>query len=563
MNFKTCPLQFFFFRKRFLGPRSLALLIFVFFLVFGTSALAQNRPLGAVATQHPLATETAAKILRKGGNAVDGAVAAALTLAVVEPYYSGLGAGGMALFWDGREKKIHAFDFREKAPLAATAEMFLKVGVPSDASENGPLAIAIPGEIHGLATLHRGGGRLAWSELFSDAIKLAESGFVPDPILIQHAANKKECLRRDYDSAQIYQGLWSSARSVSWRQPALAETMKRLAAEGPEVFYRGPLGSSLVADLQGKGALITAQDLAEYQTIERESLSAKFSFGKLWGFPLPSSGGISILRGLQTMEELGEMNKKKSSTGDWIAWMLGVLGQIFETRNTEMGDSDFVKDLPVKKWISKGHAKDEAKKNLAAPPVVSIPSSLKSLDGQTTHLSVIDAEGNAVAMTLTQNLSFGSCVTSGQTGITMNNQMDDFSTRPGQPNFFGLVQSEANAIAPGKRPLSSMSPTLLTEKEEVVLVLGTRGGPRIISTLLEVLYRRFFLGETLAAAIAARRFHYQVSPNKVEVERKGDTWCDVQAVGVDPRSRTYFALSDPRGQGKAVVVFPKRVPTGE
>jgi gamma-glutamyltranspeptidase/glutathione hydrolase len=571
--------------KKFLGPLYGILLILI--LVLGTEpvARAQTPPLGAVATQHPLATETAAKILRKGGNAIDAVVAAALTLAVVEPYYSGLGAGGLALLWKTGGKKAYALDFRERAPLASIPGMFMEAGVPPDASENGPLAIAVPGEIQGLATLHRRGGRLPWAELFGDAIRFAEDGFPPDEVLITQAENKKDCLRRDYDSSQIYQGLWSGKPMALWRQPALAQTLKRLAAEGPDIFYQGALGSSLVSDLQGKGALLSVQDLGEYQTVQRDPLSAKFSWGELWGFPLPSSGGISLVRGLQTMEAVAKGKRDKSLKNDWMPWMVQVLSQVFQTRNTEMGDGDFVPDLPVKKWISRSFAKQEAKKILETPnPGETMQGPTKSgskSESQTTHLSVLDAEGNAVAMTLTQNLSLGSCVSSGSTGITMNNQMDDFTTRPGQPNYFGLIQSEANGIAPGKRPLSSMAPTLVIQKGRVILVLGTRGGPRILSTLLEVLYRYFFLGETLAQAIAAPRFHYQGIPNEIDLEQAGqrelkkslqilklpfdlgESWCDVQAVGLDLKTNAYFALSDPRGQGKALVVFPKRVPTGE
>jgi gamma-glutamyltranspeptidase/glutathione hydrolase len=498
---------------------------------------------------------------------VDAAVGAALTLAVVEPYNSGLGAGGLALLWDSRNKKAYAFDFREKAPLAATAAMFLQPWIPPDASVAGPLAIAVPGEIHGLASLHRRGGKLPWRELFADAIRYAESGFLPDKGLLTQVENRKECLRRDYDTSQLYQAFWSSEKHPNdtqdptpppWIQPALTQTLKQLAAEGPESFYQGHLGTFLVRDLQGKGALLSEKDLAQYQTVERNPLLAKFPWGQLWGFPLPSSGGISLIRGLQTMEALGKIDKDKASLPDWQTWMVEVLRQVFQTRNTEMGDGDFLPSLPVKQWTSKNFAKQQAKNIFTKKTEETAPSPLKNkTEGHTTHLSVIDGQGNAVAMTLTQNLPFGSCVTSGATGLMMNDQMDDFSTRPGQPNAFGLVQSEANAIAPGKRPLSSMTPTLVTERGRVILVIGSPGGPKIISTLLQVLYRHFFLGEPWTQAMAATRFHFQGIPHEVDAEQDGDTWGNVQAVGFDPKSGGYFAYSDPRGQGQAVVVFSK------
>lgn len=568
------------FRIRFFPIDFLSLILLASLFFLPTRLFAQHKTLGAIATQNPLATETAAKILRQGGNAIDAAVAAALTLAVVEPYNSGLGAGGMALLWDASKKRAFALDFRERAPLAANEKMFLNNAILPNASKDGPLAIAVPGEVAGLVTLHGRWGRLPWSSLFKDAIHFAEKGFQPDTLLLKKIAARRHCLARDYDTYQIYRPFFQrqeeepEASPIPLIQSNLAKTLKRIQEKKSEGFYRGKLGRKLVGNLQGKGALLTLFDLQQYQAVERAALVARFPFGRVWGMPLPTSGGISILRSLNTLEAL-QKKTKESLKENWIPWLVGVLGEIFETRNTQMGDSDFVTGMPVKKWISKSRARRDAKKILSGSSKGKTPTATSAAEGKnTTHLSIIDAQGNAVAMTLTLNLPFGSCITAGSTGILMNDQMDDFSTRPGIPNAFGLVQSQANAIAGGKRPLSSMSPTLVTEKRRPILAIGSPGGPQIITGVLQVLARRFFLGQNLRDAVKAPRIHYQGIPKKVFLERKDSaelrqqlkklplpiqyqsSWSNVQAAAYDPHTRTFEAFSDPRGIGFSEVVQP-------
>jgi gamma-glutamyltranspeptidase/glutathione hydrolase len=514
-------------------------------LGFGSSVFAAPPKLGgAVATQHPLATEAAARVLREGGNAVDGAIAAALTLAVVEPYNSGLGGGGMALVWMGKEGKARALDFRETAPLQAGPDMYQNPDLGPDASRLGPLAIATPGEIAGLELLHRRWGRLSWAGLFTEAIRHAETGFGPEAELSKRVRDKADCLARDYHSAKIYQELLKPKGSGVLVQTDLAEALKKLRDRGAQEFYQGELGKTLVDNLRGKGAWLAQADLVGYRPMEREPLAVDFPFGKIWGMPPPSSGGVGVLRGMILLEAFFK-KEKKSSPEAWTLALLQALEIVFRDRNAAMGDPDFVKDMPIKAWLKKG-------------------------GGNTTHLSVMDGEGNAVAMTLTINLSFGSCVTAGGTGILMNDEMDDFSTLPGRPNAFGLVQSEFNAVAPGKRPLSSMSPTLVTKKRQALLALGSPGGPRIISSVLQTLLRYFFLKESLGKSVAGERLHYQVEPatvfgesdslfgwivEKFKVGTKLERpWGNVQAVGYDPKTKRFEAVSDPRGQGKALVL---------
>ncbi|MCC6273227.1 MAG: gamma-glutamyltransferase, partial [Deltaproteobacteria bacterium] len=327
-------------------------------------------------------------------------------------------------------------------------------------------------------------------------------------------------------------------------QKELAETLKKLRDRGAAEFYQGQLGRALVENLRGKGAILDLADLGAYRAVEREALAVDFPFGKLWGMPPPSSGGVGVLRGMILLEKF--FKKEKSPAPEaWTLALLQTMETIFRERNAGMGDPDFVKDMPIKAWLKKD-------------------------GGDTSHLSVMDGEGNAVAVTLTINLSFGSCVTAGDTGILMNDEMDDFAALPGVPNAFGLVQSEKNAVAPGKRPLSSMSPTLVTKKDRALLALGSPGGPRIITSVLQTLMRRYFLQESLEASVAGERLHYQVEPPYVSGEsdrlfgrivekfklgtRLQKPWGNVQAVAYDPKAKRFEAVSDPRGQGKALVL---------
>ncbi len=501
--------------------------ILLFTLCFGHSALAQ--PLGAVATQHPLATQAAARVLKEGGNAVDAAVAVALTLSVVEPYNSGLGGGGMALVWNAKTKKVHAIDFRETAPFRASAEMYLQPGIDPKASQIGPLAIAVPGELAGLESIHQRWGNLPWRSLFQEAIQFAEHGFLDPGELMQNVQQRKECLFRDYDSFRIYSPLLTN-RSTKLLQSELAETLKKIRDRGAVEFYQGEVAQKIIGGLTMKGSIFEESDLAQYQVKERKPLHANFSWGKLWGMPLPTSGGTLVLHGMKLLEK-SKKKEPENFSKNVEEYFLKTFEKIFKERS-KMGDPDF----PTTK--------------------------------NTTHLSVIDSQGNAVSMTLTLNLPFGSCVTAGKTGIMMNNEMDDFTTTPNRPNAFGLVQGDANQIEPGKRPLSSMSPTLVTKKDRVILAIGSPGGPRIITSVLQVLARHFLVGESLEAAIKNPRLHFQGEPKTIFVEndfmseslkdgisiKKEKPWGNIQAVEWDVQQDKLHPLSDPRHQGLGAVV---------
>lgn len=545
---------------------------------------AENRPLGAVATQHPLASGAAARVLREGGNAIDAGIAAALTLGVVEPYNSGLGGGGLALVWAGDPKGAKAVDFRETAPQAAFPTMY-SAGLFPNASTEGPFAIAVPGQAAGLALLHQKWGKLPWKNLFDEAIRYAESGFPDSGELVSRAQSKRECLMRDYHTFQIYQPLLrDDGNALDFKQRELAETLKKIRDAGAREVYAGSLAAPLIEGLKVKGALLEAADLKLYQARVRSPLAVDFSWGRVWGFPPPTSGGIAVLMGLNVLEELTG-DKPEELGKNWVSWTVRTLAEVFQQRNAQMGDPDFVPGMPVKNWISKGEAKRLAsairlaeKSPAPPPPAAAMRSDAPAIEEerpgtQTTHVSVLDAKGNALSLTASLNLSFGSCVTAGSTGILMNNQMDDFTTEPGKPNAFGLVQSALNAVAPGKRPLSSMSPTLVTQLDQVRLAIGSPGGPRIISSILESLARYFVLKQSLADAIATPRLHFQGPPRPVFVEPPGPEvwkpaltalglpyeedkpWGNVQAVAYDGKEKRFDAVSDPRGHGKALIVF--------
>ncbi len=643
-------------QNSFLSPKKfhfLTLFLLILFYSFQLNAQ-ETQTLGAIATQHPLATRSAEKVLQKGGNAIDAAIAAALTLSVVEPYNSGLGAGGLTVIWDSKQKKAFAIDFREMAPQKANGKMFLQK--PS-ASRKGPLAIAVPGELAGLAHLHEKWGKLAWQDLFEDAIQYAEQGFEPSTYFKERILKKEACLSRDSHTWKIYRPffsprdsqvqLTSSTQTLSSQnetqappkliQKNLARSLKKIRNQGIAPFYQGEIAQEMTRSIQSKGAILTLEDLKNYQVIERPVLSEKFSWGQVWTMPLPSSGGISVVRTLNTMEAIEKkwaaLHKKSpeqfpSFQNQWPSLMVAVFDGVFKTRNQEMGDSDFNPKLPVNRWTSKGFARREAHSILkkqeerfsieespssdasethrypfdriflqvqgfpsekyghnevcsnsfqhqkkGSPPLKTLKKentqALVKTDGQTTHLSIIDQQGNAVSMTLTQNLSFGSCVTAGKTGILMNNQMDDFATQVGQANAFGLVQSTANKIEPGKRPLSSMTPVIVTQKKQATLAIGSPGGPRIISSVAQVLFRHFYLNEEISSAIAAPRFHFQGLPKKIFIENENifqssqklnytsqlqSKWSNVQAVEFDIQNQTHRAFSDPRGIGKSSVI---------
>jgi gamma-glutamyltranspeptidase / glutathione hydrolase len=479
---------------------------------------------GAVASIHPLATRAGLDVLKNGGNAIDAAVAVAVTLGVVDGHNSGLG-GGCFLLIHRANGEIVAIDGREMAPAGATRDMFLRDGkADTRLSQTGALAAGIPGSVAAYAYAVEKFGRKRFAELLAPAATIAEDGF---PLNATYAARLKSTAGelREFESARslfFHEDGSPLAEGEVLRQPDLAASYRALAEQGPDWFYRGPYAARVAEWMKTNGGLMTAEDFAAYHIVLREPVRGTYRGAEVVSFPPPSSGGVHVLQILNILEGF-DLPKLDEPTRTHI--IAEAMKLAFADRAFWLGDPDFVA-------VPRGLIGKDYAKGLAAPikldAVLEVPShgeppdSLKDIFGMkhTTHLSVADAEGNWVACTATINTSFGSKVIVPGTGILLNNQMDDFSTQPGVPNAFGLVGAEANAVAAGKRPLSSMSPTIVLREGKPILAIGAAGGPTIISQTLLHLVNVLDLGLPLDAALAQPRFHHQWQPNELRLENR-------------------------------------------
>ena len=476
---------------------------------------------GMVVSAHRLASQVGVDVLRRGGNAVDAAVAVGYALAVVYPIAGNLGGGGFMTIrlGDGRATFL---DFRETAPMAATERMYLdELGTPrAGASTSGHLAVGVPGSVAGLEHARERYGTLDRRSLLAPAIDLAEQGFVladGDVALLRLAAGD---LARDRAAASIFlrdgAPLPAGSRLV---QKDLAATLRRVAAEGPSGFYAGPVAAEIVRASREGGGILSLADLAGYRVRELTPAACDYRGYRLLSAPPPSSGGLTLCLALNILEGFPLRDWGRGSA-DYVHVVAEVLRRAFVDRNTRLGDPDFVAN-PIEALLDQGYAaalRDRIDPARAAHSVDLMPAPGPIEGEQTTHYSVVDAQGNAVAVTTTLNGAFGAKVVAGGTGVLLNNEMDDFTVKPGVPNLFGLVQGRANAIAPGKRPLSSMTPTIVTQGDRLVMVIGSPGGPRIITTVLQVVLNVVDHGMDLGAAIAAPRLHHQWLPDTLFVE---------------------------------------------
>lgn len=478
---------------------------------------------GVVAADHVLASQIGVDVLKAGGDAVDAAVATALALGVVNPQSSGIGGGGFAVVWRAKERRAYALDFREVAPAAATPDTFTRKGLAPDASRFGGLAVAVPGEVAGLAELHRRWGTRKWAEVIAPAADLAERGFPCGEELssvfdrmgstLATAMHLDALLRREDGT------LPRVGETVLL--PRLARTLRAIEQGGPRAFYEGPIAEALVKAVRAAGGRLSADDLKAYKPKARKPLRGSFRGRTIYTMPPPSSGGVALLQVLGMLEALKDL-PREATDGQRVGLTIEAVKHAFADRAHWLGDPAFTRVplddlLDGKALRAKAAALDHLRRlEPAAYGVIAPPPS----DSGTSHLSVIDAAGNAVALTTTINTPFGSLVASGDTGVILNNQMDDFTTRPGQPNSFGLMQSERNAVAPGKRPLSSMTPTIVIEgsRQRPALVLGGSGGPRIITGTLQVLLNVLDHEQSPGPAVAAPRYHHQWLPDEVRIE---------------------------------------------
>jgi len=541
-----------------------------------------------VVSIHQEASKAGAEIMRQGGNAVDAAVATGFALAVVHPAAGNLGGGGFMLFRKA-SGEVHFLDFREKAPKAASRDMYLDAqgNVIPKASLIGYKAIGVPGSVAGLVYAQQHWGKLPLSTVMAPAIRLARLGV---QLTYEEAQSMRyQELAQFPDSKRIFQrnGKLYEQGEI-FRQPELARTLERIAAN-PKAneFYKGAMARELAAEIKRGGGLVTAEDLAEYEVKERQPVKGTYRGYEIISAPPPSSGGITMMETLNILEGY-DLHKMGNRSADAIHVTTEAFRRAFFDRAELLGDPDF-NQVPVAQLIDKKYA-DGWRQSLDMMRAtdskdVHRPSGFGELDrsaalhgpytghesNNTTHYSVVDEHGNAVSVTTTLNDSFGSAVTAGKLGFLLNDEMDDFTSKPGVPNGYGLIQGEANAIAPGKRPLSAMTPTIVLKDGKLLMVLGSPGGPRIISTVANILMGVLDYGLDIQQAVNAPRFHHQWQPDEIDVERNAispDTikllqarghkvkeqgyWSDGECIAVDPKTGELLGAPDGRSGGKAV-----------
>uniref|UniRef100_E6PYH9 Gamma-glutamyltranspeptidase n=1 Tax=mine drainage metagenome TaxID=410659 RepID=E6PYH9_9ZZZZ len=540
---------------------------------------------GMVVSVHHLASDAGLEILQAGGNAVDAAVATGFALAVVHPIAGNLGGGGFMLL---RTRDGHAtfIDFREQAPIAASANMYLdakgNVLPPDDprGSITGYRAIATPGSVAGLAYAEKKYGKLGLARVMAPAIRLAEQGFV---ITAEEADEMHDSdLARYADSKRIFQrnGDYYKAGDT-FRQPDLAQTLKRIAAN-PEDFYHGKLAAELAAEIQKGGGLITREDLAQYQVVERAPLVGRYHQYTVLSAPPPSSGGVVLLSALNMLDGY-HLNTLGDRSTAWIHLITEAYRRAYMDRSDYLGDPDY-NEIPVAALTSQKYAdawrstitdrataSSELKRPAGFLPPPPATAGKRKESPDTTHYSVVDKEGNAVSVTTTLNNAWGSDVTAGPLGFLLNDEMDDFAAKMGVPNMFGLIQGPANAIAPRKRPLSSMTPTIVIEGDKLRYVLGSPGGARIITTVANIFLSSAEGGLNIQQAVDAPRFHHQYLPDKLylepgfspatqtELQSLGYTlavstrhWSNGECIAVDPATGELLGGQDHRSHyGKA------------
>ena len=486
-------------------------------LILGCSLLAQaaTQPQqAAVATAHPAATVAGLETLAAGGNVFDAAVAVSAALAVVEPYSSGLGGGGFFLLrQSGKQPSYHFLDARERAPRAASRDMYRQ---QPKRSLDGALAAAIPGLPAALVELASRYGRLPLSASLTPAIRLAEDGFPVDRVYQERADWRLQALRENPESARIFLAKGEIPEEYSLiRQPQLAKTLKRLAAYGKAGFYQGETAEQLVAGVRAGGGIWSLRDLADYQVIERQPLRYELNDERLLiTAPPPSAGGVALAQSLGILQQLPWQQADPVQRAHYVT---EALRRAYRDRGL-LGDPDYVNN-PLSQLLGAGYLKQLAKGIDAqhATPSSSLPPAPIWKEGDhTTHFSLIDSEGNAVAATLSINMPFGAAFTVPNTGVLLNDEMDDFAADLQGNNAYGLTGSTANAIAPGKRPLSSMSPTFIESPDDLA-VFGTPGGSRIPSMVLLAILQ-YLDGQPIARWPAVPRFHHQYLPDKLEYE---------------------------------------------
>jgi gamma-glutamyltranspeptidase/glutathione hydrolase len=526
---------------------------------------------GMVASVDATATQVGVDILKRGGNAVDAAVAVGFALAVTHPQAGNLGGGGFMLLRTAAGKTT-AIDFREMAPARASRDMFLDAQGNADSKKSltSHLASGTPGTVAGFALALEKYGTLTLNQVITPAIRLARDGIIVNDALADDLKQYgSEVLPQHANSRAIFwkngQPLTKGDRLV---QKNLAKSLEMIAELGPDAFYKGAIAKQIAFEMAENGGLIDMIDLANYKAVERAPVSGSYRGYQVYAMPPPSSGGIHIVQILNILENV-DLAKYGFGSANAMALVAEAEKYAYADRSQYLGDPEFVK-VPWRALTSKAYAKSIAQQidiDKAKPSTQIKPGNLAPYESeQTTHFSVVDKDGNAVAVTYTLNTTFGSGIVAGNSGILLNNQMDDFSAKPGTPNVYGLVGGEANAVAPRKRPLSSMSPTIVVKEGKTWLVTGSPGGSRIITTVLQMVLNTVDFGMNVAEASSAPRFHHQWLPDELRVEKgfspdtlkllrqKGykvsvqPAMGSTQSIMIAPDGKL-FGASDPRKQG--------------
>jgi len=525
-------------------------------------------PRAMVVSGHPLASQVGIEIIKQGGNAVDAAVAVGFALAVVLPEAGNIGGGGFIVYRD-TTGRVRALDYREMAPGRATPDMYVdSTGNSTDQSLTGHLASGVPGSVAGMYEAWKSAGRLSWRKVLAPAIRLAREHTL-DAARSRAIAEEAERLARFPASAkQFLVDGHAPASGTTFRQPELAHTLQLIADSGASVFYKGQIADLIAAEMQRGHGLITKDDLRRYQPKWRTPVQIGYRGYSIYSMPPASSGGVTMGEILNIME--GYDTLPPFGSAGYVHLEVEAMRRAFMDRNHWLGDPDFV-DMPLERLLSKSYAAELRAQILPDRATPTPPLATSAGDGtETTHYSVVDAAGNAAAVTTTLNGGFGSAVTVTGAGFLLNNEMDDFTTAPGKPNMYGLIQGAANAIAPHKRMLSAMTPSLVLDRSgRLFMVVGTPGGPTIINSVYQVIVNVLDHGMSLAEAVAAPRVHQQALPDVVFYERGGlaqTTLDGLRTMGYQLRERGrmgdiaaiertaagWVGVADPRRGGGAV-----------
>ncbi|MFV8756476.1 gamma-glutamyltransferase [Nannocystaceae bacterium ST9] len=534
---------------------------------------------GAVASAEANASQVGIEILEAGGNAIDAAVAVGFALSVTHPSAGNIGGGGFMVirFPDGEAKAI---DYREVAPGAASADMYLdEKGELTDKSRKGALAAGIPGDVAGFWYAHERWGKLAWKDVVAPAVALARDGWTLDERHAEDMSGTSEKML-EYgfaDTAALFRKPDGSVLATGdvWRQPELAATLQRIADEGRDGFYEGRFADYMASEVQKLGGIWTAEDLHAYAVVEREPLRFEYHGHEIIAMPPPSAGGV-VLRQILAASEALDLQKSAWHSVDQVHVYVEILRRTYADRNLLLGDPGFI-EIPMQtlldtSYVGKRMADIDRKK---ATPSAKIGAGVETKESeQTTHFSVVDGSGIAVANTYTLNGGFGAKLAIPGTGVLLNNEMDDFTTKVGSPNMFGLIQGPQNAIAPGKRMLSSMTPTIVVKDGKLRAIVGSPGGPTITTTVAQIILQLIDYGRPLEQAVRENRIHHQWMPDTVwheteiepklaaglkkrghELQTRGWKIGHANCIEVDPATGEYKAVADVARDGGAAAAY--------